>query len=164
MVILEQFLFWPGSDSIIEISTLFLVWKHVHHYFWDLLQDCHPALGDVIPQCWIWPQNWNQHYLFSMEACASLISRICSRIAIQHWEMLSPYGSMCITIFEACTRIVIQHLEMWSPNAGSDPRIGISPISLAWKHVNHYFKVASGDGGFASSAGIVLLIVQEGFW
>ena len=37
--------------------------------------------------------------------------------------------------------------------------IGISTIGLVWKHVHHYIKVAPGHSGFASSAGIVLLII-----
>ena len=38
-----------GSDPIIEISAIGLVWKHVHLHVQDLLQDGHPELGDVIP-------------------------------------------------------------------------------------------------------------------
>ena len=71
------------------------LWKHVHHYFWGLHQDCHPALGYVIPQCWIWTQNWNQHHWFGMEVCASLISRFAPGLPSSRSIFASHPGSLC---------------------------------------------------------------------
>ena len=68
------------SDPRFGIRTFGLVCEHVHHYFWKLLQDCHPALGTVQEQ--IWSQIWNQHPWFSMWACASLLLKTAPRLPL----------------------------------------------------------------------------------
>ena len=97
--------------NFIGISTIGLVWKLVHHYFWGLLQDCHPALGDVIPNagseprieistiCLVW-KHVHHHFWNLLQDCHPALEDVIPQCWIwpknwnqHHWFSMEACAS-----------------------------------------------------------------------